>query len=181
MYIFCCKSSSCSMTVYDNTNYGGRSLFISQQNADLRNDYFNDKISSLRITGTCDWLLYTDTNFGGTSYLVSPGNYPHYSNWGGSNDKLSSIRALAPAGTTAIMLFQHTLYRGRMLTLYSSESDFPSRGFNDQLSSFIITGGTWGLYQHTNFGGSSSSFGPGKHPNLPSGVPNDYVSSARLL
>ena len=167
------------MTVYKHTSYGGRSLLISQQNADFRNDFFNDIVSSMKITGTCNWLVYTDVNFEGTSFLLTPGDYPSYTSW--VNDKLSSARVLPPAGTTAIMLFEHHDFLGRMLTLYSSESDLRNRNFNDVLGSFIITGGTWTLYQHINYGGSSASFSTSAYKLLPSSLTNDDISSVLIL
>ena len=176
------------MTLYDEVQYGGRSLVISQQNADLKNDQFDNRAESAEIRGSCSWLMYADANFLGGSYLLtSDGDfqgYPDSSSWGdsGEGNTISSARALPPAGTTAIALFQHIHFEGRMVTLYDSERDFPKIDFNDQLSSFIITGGDWTLYQHINFEGTRSTFsGASTYQNLPQGVANDDISSVEKL
>ena len=166
------------MTVYDNSNFRGRSLLILQQNAGFRNDYFNDRVDSLKISGSCDWILYKDDDFLGTSYLYEPGDY---STLAGVSNVISSARALPPSGTVAILLYQHSDFRGRQLALSNSETSLVSRDFNDQISSFIITGGSWTLYRHTNFNGQSATFGPGKYTisDLGGAGGNDQVSSVR--
>ena len=158
------------MTVYDATNYRGRSLLILQQNARFDNDYFNDRVDSLKISGPCDWILYKDNNFLGTSYLKSPGDY---SSLGGVSNVISSARALPPSGTVAILLYQHVDFKGLQLVLYNSERNLKSLDFNDQISSFIITGGRWTLYQHVDYKGKRATFGPGGAGG------NDQISSVK--
>ena len=172
------------MRAYDQGSYQGRSLLIRQQNANFKNDYFNDRVESIRINGKCQWLLYQHINFEGQSYILRPGSYSTPSNWGGTGNRISSARALPPKGTKAIVLFQHINYRGRMLVLYGSNSDLPVIDFNDKLSSFIIIGGHWTLYEHTKYQGRSVSLGPGKYtsPTALSGAGgNDKISSIKAL
>ena len=173
---------SCSMRGYDNRNYRGRSIYIQQQNSDFRNNYFNDKLESLRLYGSCQWLLYQHINFEGQSYIVNgPGGYPSPHNWGGTGNRISSARALPPKGTKAIALFQHSTYRGRMLVLYGSNSNLPHLNFNDQVSSFIVIGGSWTLFEHINYQGRHATFGPGQYSihSLRGVGGNDKVSSVR--
>ena len=153
-----------------------------QQNANFKNDYFNDRIVSLTIKGHCQWLLYQHVNFLGHSYILNPGNYPASYYWGGSGNHLSSARALPPKGKMAIVLFQHSKYRGRMLVLYKSHFNLPVIDFNDQLSSFIITGGSWTLFEHVNCQGRHATFGPGHYSTSTTlgGVGNDKISSVRM-
>ena len=156
-----------------------------QQNANFRNDYFNNRIESVKVHGKCQWLLYQSTNYDGKSYIVSPGqSYSSPSRWGGRGDRLSSARALPAKGTKAIVLFQHTNYRGRMLVLYGSNPNLPAIDFNDQLSSFIITGGRWTLYEHTGHQGKSVTLGPGQYTSasaLGGAGDNDQISSIKAL
>ena len=172
------------MTVYDGRNYGGRNLLIRQQNAQFSNDYFNDRVESIKIAGTCQWLIYEHVNFDGQSYIVNPGSdYPSPNKWGGSGNHISSARALPPKGKKAIVLFQHSKYKGRMLTLYGSHTNLPAIDFNDQLSSFIITGGTWTLYEHTNYQGKHVTLGVGQYSASALGGAggNDKISSVKGL
>ena len=176
-----CRVCGCDLRAYDHSNYKGRSLLIRQQNADLRNDYFNDRVESLKISGSCQWLVYQHINFLGNSVILNPRNYRSASNWKGSGNRISSARALPPPGTKAIVLFQHTKYKGRMLVLYGSNDNLPAIDFNDQLSSFIITGGCWTLYEHTKYQGRHATFGPGQFSiaSLGASGGNDAISSVR--
>ena len=133
------------------------------------------------MEGSCRWLFYEHTQFAGRTSLIYTHNYQSYIGWGGSGNHISSARALPPAGTEAIVLFQHTNFQGRMLVLYGSHSNLPAIDFNDHLSSFIITGGRWTLYQHTVYHGSSATYGTGDYATLPSGIGNDQLSSVRKL
>ena len=166
--------------MYDHGNYQGRSLLIKQQNADFRNDYFNDRVESARVEGNCRWLLYEHIDFEGQAALINAHNYNSYISWGGSGNRISSARALPPAGTEAIVLFQHVNFRGRMLVLYNSHYNLPAIDFNDQLSSFIVTGGSWRLYQHSQYSGSRATYGPGDYASQPA-IGNDQLSSVRKL
>jgi hypothetical protein len=164
--------------LYDHGNYGGRSLLIKQQNADFGNDYYHDRAESAQVQGQCRWLLYQNSDFNGQAHLILAQNYPSSIRWGGNGNRISSARALPPPGTEAIALFQHGQFRGRMLVLYASDPDLRSMtDFNDQLSSFIITGGRWTFYDHTDYSGRSSTHGPGEYTGPPSGIGHDRVSS----
>ena len=93
---------------------------------------------------------------------------------------ISSARALPPEHTTSILLFDHINYQGRMLALYTSSNHLPSLDFSDHISSVIVTGGHWTLFQHTNFTGISQGFGVGEYSNIHlEVVGGDSVSSVR--
>ena len=175
-----CRGCGCNLRVYDHSNYHGRSMLIKQQNADFRNDYFNDRVESAKVEGNCRWLLYEHTNFRGQTSLINAYNYRSYLSWGGSGNRISSARALPPAGTEAIVLFQHSNFQGRMLVLYDSHVNLPAIDFNDHLSSFIVTGGRWSLYQHTWYYGRSATYGPGDYTSQPS-IGDDQLSSVKKL
>lgn len=167
------------MTVYDHTNYGGRSLLIKQQNANFGNDYFHDRVESATVRGNCRWLLYEHGNFGGQTYILSAIDYASYHSWGGTGNRFSSARALPPPGTVAIALFQHPNYNGRMVVLYRSNHNLSSVDFGDTLSSFIVIGGSWTIFYHPNYYGTSGTYGPGEYPHPPSGIGHDQISSVR--
>ena len=92
---------------------------------------------------------------------------------------MTSARALPSDGTTAILLFEDGNYQGRMTVLYGSHSNLPWIDFNDQISSIIITGGSWRVFDHSDYQGASSTLGQGQYPTLAS-IGNDRISSVRL-
>ena len=164
----------CDVYAYDGPNYSGRQLLIRQQNARFNNDFFNDRVESLKIHGKCTYLFYENDNFLGNVFIKTPGYYASLANFGNS---ISSARALPPQGTNAILLFEHINYAGRMVALYSSQQDLPFLDYNDHISSVIVTGGSWTLYDHSNYHGSYQTIGVGYYPQPPVG--NDRISSIR--
>ena len=174
-----CRGCECQAVVYDRANYGGRSLLIRQQNADLNLDFFDNRVESIKIYGTCDFILYEHPRFEGRSYVLRPGNYYSSHAWGDSGNSISSARALPPRGTTAISLFQHPNFRGRMAVLYNSDRFLRYIDFDDHLSSAIVTGGTWSVYDHPYYTGASVRLTTGHYPNGIFRLGHDIVSSVR--
>lgn len=128
------------------------------------------------------WIFYEHALFLGSAHLLNAGYYSSAPHWGGSGNHISSARALPPSGTTAIALFQHSHFTGRMLVLYDSETDLPFENFNDQVSSIIVTGGSWTLFEHTDFQGASSTVTKGDYTSLHDSrlsIGGDRVSSVR--
>jgi hypothetical protein len=85
-----------------------------------------------------------------------------------------------------IILFQHINFRGAHKHLYGSEANLASgddNTFNDFVSSFVITSGTWQFFRDINFSGPASNvFGPGRYNWVENiGIPNDSVSSVRRV
>ncbi len=152
----------CYAVLYADRNYGGRSLTVHGQIRALVYHAFDNQVSSAKIYGLCHWLFYEHRYEGDTS-ILSPGNYPSTQAWGQRDNVLTSLRALPPPGTTAIALFRRFEFSGSMLVLSGSLSNLHGYGFDDILSSYIITGGSWRLYEHPGYTGRSSSHGPGHY------------------
>ncbi len=179
-YLFC-RLCDCEAIAYPHPNFGGRSLSIRQQNADFRNDLFTNIVDSIKIKGKCRWLFYSSPNFLGETHFLALFNYSSSPSWGGPGDHLSSARVLPPAGTRAIALFDLNYYAGRMLVLYQSCSDLEDFAFNEQVSSYIIIGGSWKLYLDKNFVGNYDSHGVGEYPvSHGAHIRNNTVSSVKL-
>lgn len=168
--------------MYDGPNYGGRVLLVRQQNAEFNNDFFNDRVESIHLNGNCKWLFYEHTNFYGQVHFLNIGYYSSAPSWGGSGNRISSARVLPSQGTVAIVLFQHSYFKGRMIVLYGSNSHLHiSENFGDTISSAIVLGGSWTLFQHAYFGGSSTTLGAGDYTTIHNfNVGGDSVSSVRL-
>ena len=154
------------------------------------NGIWNDEASSIRVTGPCQWILYSDGNYAefSSSSIVGPGttDYEFGNGINGfrlPNDDVSSVRCLPANGTRNMVLFQHDRYRGRMIVLSSSNPDLADVSFDDDVTSLVITGGTWQLYSRFNYQGFNVTLGRGNYPTATSLGPigNDGLTSVRLL
>jgi Beta/Gamma crystallin len=84
-----------------------------------------------------------------------------------------------------IQLFSNTDFSGGSITRTVSDNSLINNGFNDVVSSVIVTSGTFTLYENVDFGGNSFTVcktgGPnsdGRYPNPQSlAGRNDIISS----
>lgn len=176
------------ITLYRDDNFSGRAVVLNPcGSANLGVDYnFNDQVSSI-IVQSGIWLLYEDADYQGSSWIVTPGEYPSPGTWGGTNDSITALRPLpGVSGDTYAMLFEDVNFCGRMVPFSQSDANFVAIDFNDQASSAIVLGGSWSLYQDTNFGGQSwmisATGGPshnGYYPSYSGFFDNDAVSSIK--
>ena len=161
------------------------------------NDWDN-KASSAVVSGGCQWILYdvagfADTFFGSSVIspsVISPGHYPYsttsftnISTFGLPDNILSAVRCLPTEGTPAIALFRHRLYFAEMQVINSSNPNLALTNFDNRVSSFIITGGTWQLYSGANYTGSMVMHGQGHYPTpfFLTPIANDDLTSVRLI
>jgi hypothetical protein len=87
-----------------------------------------------------------------------------------------------------IILFEKDNFSGKSLTITADEPNLESRKFNDKVSSIIVRGGVWTLYEHINYSGSqwevSSSGGVDADGTFRSHTEwhgeNDKISSLKL-
>lgn len=143
-----CRVCGSDLRAYGRRNLHDRSLLIQQQNANFVNDYFKDRTELLRIYVRCQWLVYQHSNFEGQSFILNPGRYHSASKWGERGNHITLARALTSSRHKSNSPLQHSNYKGHMLVLSGSNSNLPAIDLNNQLSSFIITGGHWTLFEH---------------------------------
>ena len=157
---------SCKFVGADGQNFNGRKVYIRSEVESLASKDFDNRIESVQTQGNCRWLAYRGPNFGVYTYIFEDSKYYRKpSSWGGHANEISSVRPLPPSGTSAIILFRYGHFGGRMVVLEDSVDDLSSIDFNDATNSFIITGGTWTLFENADFTGNGESFGVGDYPN----------------
>ena len=84
------------------------------------------------------------------------------------------------------MLFEHGNFHGVHKRLCGSEPNLAAGDdsfFNDKVSSFVITSGSWQFFIDINFTGPASNvFGVGRFNWVENfGIPNDSISSIRRV
>jgi Beta/Gamma crystallin len=89
-----------SITVFQDTCMGGKSMTFTGPISNLKDYGFNDAISSIVVTSGA-WALYQDSDYKGTLWKVSATSgvagtsaYPSSTAWGGSNDSISSLQPI---------------------------------------------------------------------------------------
>jgi uncharacterized protein YcfJ len=180
---------------YENEGFQGRSFSAVQPVPDLRRSGFNDRASSLVVTGG-RWEICSEDNFGGPCVVLRPGQYPSLRALG-LNNRISSVRAVgrndrdeearpsprpaAPGPVSRIVFYENESFQGRSMTADASVEDFRRSGFNDRASSVVVSGGRWEACQDVRYGGACVVLRPGQYPSLASMGMNDRISSVRTV
>ena len=166
----------CYAELYEHTNFGGRKLTVHGEIGHLEHNSFNNAVSSAKIFGTCDWIFY-EHDYHGDPCILHPGEYASTYAWGQADNILTSLIPLPPPGSTALVIFEEE-FAGRVIVLHESTSDFGSYDFDNVASTYVVTGGTWCVYDFSDYEGRNETLYPGQYI-APGG--HDYASSAKLL
>ena len=158
------------MIVYKDVNFHGSSKRFESDIRDLREEGWNDRISSFSVgsrgyTGSGGWgstmtssgvCFYEHPNFDGRYFCANMGaTQPAMPE--GTNDRVSSIRIV---GNASVTIFQDARFGGRSQTFDRDVRSLDGLGWDDLISSYRVAtrggGGNWG-------GGSR---GGGQSPGL---------------
>lgn len=167
-----------SITVFEHTNYQGRSRTWSGEVANLVPEGWNDIISSMSMRGA--WEVCTDINFRGRCQVFDgdvTSTVPL-----GLNDVISSIRPAGRGGwggRASITVFQHVNYQGASRTYTGEAANLVPDGWNDVISSMTLRG-VWEVCTDINFRGRCEIIDADVANVIPMGL-NDVISSMRPL
>lgn len=84
------------VTFYEHDNFGGRSFTADGSVNNFRDYGFNDRASSVVVSGQ-RWQVCDDARFGGRCVELRPGRYNSLSDMG-MNDRISSVRSIGYEG-----------------------------------------------------------------------------------
>jgi uncharacterized protein YcfJ len=177
------------VTFYENEGFGGRSFTADGPVENFQRENFNDRASSVVVTGN-PWEVCEDIRFNGRCVVLRPGQYPSLAAMG-MNDRASSVRPVngdarsdeqryAPAPVAAqVTFYENEGFGGRSFTTDGPVENFQRGNFNDRASSVVVTGNPWEVCEDVRFSGRCSVLRPGQYPSLAAMGLNDRASSVR--
>ncbi len=183
--------ASADITFYEHGNFYGRQFTVHDPIDDFRRIGFNDRASSVVVTGE-PWEVCDGPGFRGNCVVLRPGNYPSLSAMN-LNDQVSSAREARrdrpyppenyapPPLPGQVTFYENDNFRGRAFNTQGDVPDFRQFGFNDRASSVVVVGDRWEVCDDINFGGRCFVLRPGNYPSLGAMGLNDRVSSVRML
>jgi uncharacterized protein YcfJ/uncharacterized protein (UPF0179 family) len=171
------------ITFYENESFGGRSFTTDTLVENFRSKGFNDRVSSVMVTGPDQWEACEDVRFNGRCVILRPGRYPSLRGTG-LNDRISSVRNSATTAATPapaqITFYENESFGGRSFTTDTLVENLRSEGFNDRVSSVTVTGpDQWEVCEDARFNGRCVVLRPGQYPSLRGTALNDRISSVR--
>uniref|UniRef100_A0A8C5HWG4 Beta/gamma crystallin 'Greek key' domain-containing protein n=1 Tax=Gouania willdenowi TaxID=441366 RepID=A0A8C5HWG4_GOUWI len=112
-------------------------------------------VGSIKILGGL-WVGYQEVEFEGQQYILEEGEYPHCSEWGGSEDGLQSLRpVIADFSSPQIKLFsgQNFDKRGLSVDLLDPVINMDAVGHGVKTRSAHIASGVWVAFENPGFNG----------------------------
>lgn len=179
------------VTFYERENFAGRTFSSTEQVANLRRQGFSERAASAVVVGE-RWEVCEDNRFRGTCTVLRPGHYPSLAAMG-LNDRVSSVRAIAPNARVAdnryaptavspqVTFFERENFGGRSFATEATVISFQNAGFNDRASSAVVVGERWEVCNDTRFRGGCVVLRPGRYPSLAAIGLNDRISSVRAI
>jgi uncharacterized protein YcfJ len=179
------------VTFYENEGFAGRTFTTEKQVVNLRQFGFNDRASSVTVSGD-RWEVCDENRFRGRCAVLRPGRYPSLASMG-LNNRVSSVRAIAgnarieenryaPVPVVAqITFYESEGFGGRSFTTMEARDNFTQFGFNDRASSMVVGAGeSWEACEHAGYQGRCVLLRPGRYPTMASMGLDNQVSSVRV-
>ena len=187
----CSGVAMADVTFYEHDNYAGRQLTVRDPIDNFERAGFNDRASSVVVTGR-PWEVCDDAGFRGHCFILRPGNYPSLSAMS-LNDRISSARGVdrdgqypdnrwAPAPLPGqVTFYENDNFQGRSFSTTGNVETFRRTGFNDRASSVVVVGERWEVCDDAGYSGRCVFLRPGNYPSLGAMGMNDRVSSVRMI
>ncbi|XP_028421309.1 beta/gamma crystallin domain-containing protein 1 [Perca flavescens] len=112
-------------------------------------------VGSLKILGGL-WVGYQEADLEGQQYILEEGEYPHCSDWGGSEDGLLSLRPVCTDFLSPhVKLFseRHFDELGRNVDLLGPVISMEDVGHSGKTQSVNVVGGVWVAFEKPGFSG----------------------------
>jgi len=188
--------ASAEVTFYELEGFAGQSFSTGRPVANLDHFGFNDRASSLIVTGE-RWEVCDERRFRGRCVVLRPGEYPSLAAMG-LNNRVTSVQPIrrdaridenqyaplpAPLprdnAVAQIMFFENEGFAGRSFSTDERIDNLARHGFNDRASSIVVLNDRWEVCEDPGFGGRCAVLRPGRYPSLAAMGLNDRVSSVR--
>ena len=189
--------AAAQVTLYEHDEFQGRSFTTSESVKNLKREGFNDRSSSVSVRGgkSDRWEVCEDRRFEGRCVILRRGDYPSLAAMG-LNDRVSSVRVVnkderydkdryapvpQPVELSQVVFYEKEGFKGRSLTASEPLRDLRRNGFNDRVSSAVVSGERWEVCQNTKFKGRCVVLRPGQYASLESMGLDDRISSVRSV
>lgn len=168
-----------AITLYQDADFSGRQVSLSEANPRLSSLDYNDAALSIEVRRG-RWQLCEHSDFFGECQVFGRGRHQL------AGRLARGVSSLRPVGGPdnrplpafgGIVLFEHATFQGRELAISDTVINLANLGFNDRVSSVEVIAGRWELCSDADFRGRCMVLGPGRH--VLDGSMNDRISSVR--
>ncbi|NWW87845.1 CRBG1 protein, partial [Rhynochetos jubatus] len=141
-------------------------------------------VGSMKVQGGV-WVAYEKPGFEGHQYLLEEGEYRDWTDWGGYDEELQSLRPIVGDFTSSHMIMYNEKdfgSKGSNINVLGIISDLKDTGYGLRTQSINVLSGVWVAYENPEFTGEQYILSKGLYPSVEAwGGRNCKISSVQPI
>uniref|UniRef100_A0A8C3RC91 Crystallin beta-gamma domain containing 1 n=1 Tax=Cyanoderma ruficeps TaxID=181631 RepID=A0A8C3RC91_9PASS len=177
--------------VYEKPFFEGRHVEIESEIFMLDEKESEDKtrlpltsVGSMKVLGGV-WVAYEKAGFEGHQYLLEEGAYRDWTDWGGYDEEVQSLRPIVGDFTSSHMIMYSEKdfgSKGSNINVLGIISDLKETGYGLRTQSINVLSGVWVAYENAEFTGEQYILAKGLYPSIEAwGGKNCKISSVQPI
>nr|XP_009675214.1 PREDICTED: absent in melanoma 1 protein [Struthio camelus australis] len=177
--------------VYEKPFFEGRHVEIESEIFMLNNKELEEKtvlplasVGSMKVLGGV-WVAYEKPRFEGHQYLLEEGAYRDWTDWGGYDEELQSLRPVVGDFTNSHMVMYSEKdfgSKGSNINVLGIISNLKDTGYGLRTQSINVLSGVWVAYENPEFTGEQYILDKGLYPSIEAwGGKNCKISSVQPI
>ncbi|NXM58918.1 CRBG1 protein, partial [Illadopsis cleaveri] len=177
--------------VYEKPFFEGRHVEIESEIFMLDEKESEDKtrlpltsVGSMKVLGGV-WVAYEKAGFEGHQYLLEEGAYRDWTDWGGYDAEVQSLRPIVGDFTSSHMIMYSEKdfgSKGSNINVLGIISDLKETGYGLRTQSINVLSGVWVAYENAEFTGEQYILAKGLYPSIEAwGGKNCKISSVQPI
>uniref|UniRef100_A0A663EED4 Crystallin beta-gamma domain containing 1 n=1 Tax=Aquila chrysaetos chrysaetos TaxID=223781 RepID=A0A663EED4_AQUCH len=141
-------------------------------------------VGSMKVLGGV-WVAYEKPGFEGHQYLLEEGAYRDWTDWGGYDEELQSLRPIVGDFTSSHMIMYSEKdfgSKGSNINVLGIISNLKDTGYGLRTQSINVLSGVWVAYENPEFTGEQYILAKGLYPSIEAwGGKNCKISSVQPI
>uniref|UniRef100_A0A8C3Y155 Crystallin beta-gamma domain containing 1 n=1 Tax=Catharus ustulatus TaxID=91951 RepID=A0A8C3Y155_CATUS len=141
-------------------------------------------VGSMKVLGGV-WVAYEKPGFEGHQYLLEEGAYRDWTDWGGYDEEVQSLRPIVGDFTSSHMIMYSEKdfgSKGSNINVLGIISNLKDTGYGLRTQSINVLSGVWVAYENPEFTGEQYILSKGLYPSIEAwGAKNCKISSVQPI
>ncbi|NXC44705.1 CRBG1 protein, partial [Penelope pileata] len=179
------------VVIYEKPFFEGRHVEVESEIFRLNDKESEEKtrlpftsVGSMKVLGGV-WVAYEKPGFEGHQYLLEEGAYRDWTDWGGYDEKLQSLRPVVGDFTNSHMIMYSEKdfgSKGSNINVLGIVSNLKDTGYGLRTQSINVLSGVWVAYENPEFTGEQYVLDKGLYPSIEAwGGKNCKISSVQPI
>ncbi|NXY43898.1 CRBG1 protein, partial [Ceuthmochares aereus] len=177
--------------IYEKPSFEGRHVEVESEIFMLGDSESEEKtrlpftsVGSMKVLGGV-WVAYEKPGFEGHQYLLEEGEYQDWTEWGGYDEEVQSLRPIVGDFTSSHMIMYNEKdfgSKGSNINVLGIISDLKDTGYGLRTQSINVLSGVWVAYENPDFTGEQYILAKGLYPSIEAwGAKSCKISSVQPI